>query len=143
MKMPKLKVLYMQNNEVCKGNRIPGYRKTVIAKVTTLTYLDDRPVFEEDRRHAEAYHRGGIDAEREERAIIRKEKDDAHHRHHVAFKDMMRKAREEKRASDEIKARMDAEARGETPKTMEAVEAVEAVAAEKPKVAEAPAAEEP
>lgn len=76
VKMPKLKVLYMQNNEITK--KIPSYRKTVIAKIPTLMYLDDRPVFEEDRRHAEAFARGGIEAEREERAIIKREKDEKH-----------------------------------------------------------------
>jgi dynein assembly factor 1 len=73
VKMPKLKVLYMQNNEVAKGKLIPSYRKTVIAKLSTLTYLDDRPVFVEDRRGAEAYYRGGIEAERAERDLIKKE----------------------------------------------------------------------
>jgi len=57
----------LKDNEVAKGKIIPSYRKTVIAKVSTLTYLDDRPVFEEDRRNSEAYHRGGIEAERAER----------------------------------------------------------------------------
>lgn len=101
-KMPKLKVLYMQGNEITK--KIPSYRKTVISKIPTLMYLDDRPVFVEDRRHAEAYTRGGIEAEREERNIIKKEKDEAHQKNHEAFKEMMRKAREEKRKDDEAKA---------------------------------------
>ena len=111
--MPKLKVVYMQNNEICKGKIIPGYRKTTIAKIRTLTYLDDRPVFMEDRRHAEAYHRGGIDAERAERELMRKERDAEQQRQHKAFKEMMRKAREEKRAADESQARAEAEAKGE------------------------------
>jgi len=113
VKMPKLKVVYMQNNEICKGKIIPGYRKTTIAKIKTLTYLDDRPVFMEDRRHAEAYHRGGIDAERAEREQMRKERDAEQQRQHKAFKEMMRKAREEKRAADESQARAEAEAKGE------------------------------
>jgi len=102
IKMPKLKVLYMQGNEITK--KIPSYRKTVIAKIPTLMYLDDRPVFEEDRRHAEAFARGGIEAEREERNLIKKEKDERNQRNHEAFKEMMRKAREEKRLADEAKA---------------------------------------
>jgi dynein assembly factor 1 len=81
------------------------YRKTTIAKVKTLTYLDDRPVFEEDRRHAEAYNRGGIDAERAERDIMRAERDAKQLKQHTDFKNMMRKAREEKRAADEAKAK--------------------------------------
>ena len=52
-KMPNLKVLYLQNNPVTK--KIKNYRKTIIAAIPTLTYLDDRPVFKEDRRHAEAF----------------------------------------------------------------------------------------
>ena len=102
IKMPKLKVLYMQGNEITK--KIPSYRKTVIAKIPTRMYLDDRRVFEEDRRHAEAFARGGIEAEREERNLIKKEKDEKNQRNHEAFKEMMRKAREEKRLADEAKA---------------------------------------
>ncbi len=112
--MPNLKVLYLFNNEVAKGKLIPSYRKTTISKLPILSYLDDRPVFEEDRRNAEAYCRGGIEAERAEKDLIKKEKEEAHHRHHVAFKEMMRKAREEKRADDEAKARLLAETNGET-----------------------------
>ena len=66
--MPNLKVLYLQNNECTK--KIKNYRKTVISKIPTLKYLDDRPVFEEDRRNAEAFARGGMEEERKERAVI-------------------------------------------------------------------------
>jgi dynein assembly factor 1 len=75
-KMPNLAVLYLQGNEVCK--KIKNYRKTLITKIPTLKYLDDRPVFEEDRRFAEAFSRGGLDEERKEREILKKEKEDAH-----------------------------------------------------------------
>jgi len=71
-------------------------------------------VFPEDRRHAEAYAIGGIDAERAERDLIRKENNETNARNHKAFKDMMRRAREEKRASDEMVAKAEAELRGET-----------------------------
>lgn len=69
VKMPNLKVLYLQNNPVCK--KIKNYRKTLIAKLPKLCYLDDRPVFEEDRRNAEAFARGGIEEERKERDLIK------------------------------------------------------------------------
>lgn len=116
VKMPNLKVLYLQNNEgVSKGaGGIKNYRKTIIAKIGQLKYLDDRPVFADDRRHAEAFHRGGIEEERAERARIKKEEQDKHFEYHRKFKEMMRKAREEKRAADEKKAREEAEAKGET-----------------------------
>ena len=68
-KLPALKVLYLQNNPVTK--KIPNYRKTIINAIPTLTYLDDRPVFKDDRRHAEAFARGGLDEERKERAAIK------------------------------------------------------------------------
>ena len=97
MKMPNLKVLYMQKNEISKGKLIPSYRKTVIAKLPNLKYLDDRPVFVEDRRHAEAWYRGGIEEERAERAKIKQEEADRHFKNHQAFKEMMRKAREDRR----------------------------------------------
>lgn len=115
VKMPNMKVLYLQNNGISKsGNTIKNYRKTIIAKIKTLRYLDDRPVFEEDRRHAEAFNQGGIDAERAERDLMKKEKNDAHHEYHRRFKEMMREAREEKRKEVEAKSKLEAEARGET-----------------------------
>ena len=43
---------------MCK--KIRNYRKVMIAKLPNLKYLDDRPVFGEDRRYAEAFKRGGI-----------------------------------------------------------------------------------
>jgi len=57
----------------------------MIAALPELRFLDDRPVFEEDRRRAEAYMRGGMDAEREEMRIIKKEKEDKHWANHEAF----------------------------------------------------------
>jgi dynein assembly factor 1 len=114
-KMPNLKVLYCQNNAISKGpNCIKGYRKTIVAKIPQLRYLDDRPVFADDRRHAEAWFRGGIEEERKERELIRQEEREAHHEYHRKFKEMMRKAREEKRLADEQKAKAEAEAKGET-----------------------------
>ena len=97
-KLPKLKVLYLQNNPVTK--KIRDYRKTIINAIPTLTYLDDRPVFKEDRRHAEAFARGGIEEERKERAAIKQEEKERHDKNHNAFREMMKKAREEKKAAE-------------------------------------------
>lgn len=46
---------------------IPAYRKTLILACKELTYLDDRPVFPRDRACAEAWKRGGVLEENNER----------------------------------------------------------------------------
>lgn len=66
-----------------------------------MTYLDDRPVFEDDRRRAEAWVRGGIEEERVEIKKIKKEKDDKHWANHEAFRVMVNKAREEKMTKEQ------------------------------------------
>jgi dynein assembly factor 1 len=99
--MPKIAVIYMQGNTACK--KIKNYRKTLVAKLPTLKYLDDRPVFEDDRIFAEAFHRGGFDEERKERERVRKQKEDEHWKNHENFQEMIRKAREEKKLAEEAK----------------------------------------
>lgn len=101
MKMPKLKVLYLFKNPCVK--KIKNYRKMLITKLPTLTYLDDRPVFKDDRRTAEAFGRGGFEEEKAERAKIRQEKKDANDLYHKNFNAMMEKARAEKLAADRAK----------------------------------------
>jgi dynein assembly factor 1 len=98
-KLPNLSVLYLQNNPVTK--RVDNYRKTLISKIPTLKYLDDRPVFEEDRRRAEAFARGGMEEERKEIKRIKKEKDDKHWANHEAFRLMVNKAKEEKKSKEQ------------------------------------------
>lgn len=100
-KMPQLKVVYLMGNKAC--NQLPNYRKTMTARLPNLLYLDDRPVFEDDRRKAIAFARGGIDAEREEIKIIRKEKEDKHWANHEAFQLMIKNAKEEKKQDEATK----------------------------------------
>ncbi len=59
MKMPNLAVVYLQNNRFNK--KIAHYRKTLISKMTNLKYIDDKPVFDDERRYAEAWARGGLE----------------------------------------------------------------------------------
>lgn len=91
VKLPNIRVIYAQNNPFIK--KVNQYRKTMIAKLPELRYLDDRPVFPEDRRRAMAFQRGGIEEERKEMKAIRKEKEDRHWANHEAFKLMIQKAK--------------------------------------------------
>lgn len=69
--IPDLKCLYLKGNPVV--SKLKNYRKTIISQMKSLLYLDDRPVFEKDRRLSEAWAGGGIDAERQEREKIQQE----------------------------------------------------------------------
>lgn len=94
--MPDLRVVYLMGNPVVK--KIPHYRKYIIGRCKQLKYLDDRPVFDDERRRVDAWFAAfearGIDAaqeaEREELANIRREKDEYDERNFRAFEQMMR-----------------------------------------------------
>lgn len=73
-KMPAIAVLYLQGQSLSNG--IKHYRKNMIWNIKTLTYLDERPVFAEERRTVEAWGEGGNAAESATRDAIRKEKHD-------------------------------------------------------------------
>ena len=98
-KLPKLGVLYLQGNEVCK--KIPNYRKSLICSLPELKYLDDRPVFPEDRRYAEAFMRGGLPEERKERKLKKQEDEEYAQQNRIAFDNMIKRAREEKKLEDQ------------------------------------------
>lgn len=94
-RMKDLKVLYLKGNPVVK--MIPNYRKTVIAFLPELKYLDDRPVFVEDRRAAEAFVAGGLEGEREMRKLFKKEKEQFHEKQMAMFKLMVEESKTAKR----------------------------------------------
>ena len=86
MQLPNLAVLYLKGNPAVK--QIKHYRKVVIARIPTLKYLDDRPVFEDERLRAEAWYaayvgegaKAAAAAEREELERQRKEKEEIEER---------------------------------------------------------------
>ena len=51
--LPNLKCLYLQGNPVV--SHMKNYRKTMIAALPSLGYLDERPVFEDERRMVTAW----------------------------------------------------------------------------------------
>ncbi len=52
--LPNLKVLYLKDNDVVQA--IPHYRRTVIARLKGLTYLDERPIDANERAAVSAGH---------------------------------------------------------------------------------------
>lgn len=109
--MPSLKVLYLQGNDVVK--KIKQYRKTIIHRCRLLKYLDDRPVFEDERRRVDAWGRalnesGGDvkaaqEAERLELEAIRREKKESDDRNFLLFEQMMIEGRRKRREEEELK----------------------------------------
>ncbi|MDR3582206.1 MAG: leucine-rich repeat protein [Candidatus Pacebacteria bacterium] len=97
-KLPNLALLYLMGNDAPK--EIQNYRKRMISMLPKLKYLDDRPVFEDDRRCAEAFVRGGLEAERKEREKIKQEKLDKDEDNRKAFDELLRKAREEAKVEE-------------------------------------------
>eukprot|EP00937_MAST-01D_sp_MAST-1D-sp2_P005772 g5772.t1 len=111
--MRTLRVLYLQGNEVVK--KIKHYRKAVTWHCKNLRYLDDRPVFPEDRLRVEAwgrvfYEQGGTAAEalEAERAEVKRQQDEKRARelsNSAAFDAMVRRAHEKARLKRAASAR--------------------------------------
>jgi dynein assembly factor 1 len=51
--LPELRCLYLKGNPAV--SKIKNYRKMLVGSIPTLTYLDDRPVFEAERRLVNAW----------------------------------------------------------------------------------------
>lgn len=100
--MPNLRVLYMKDNPCVE--KIKMYRKTCISRLKHLTYLDDRPVFEEERLLCEAWAKGGIEAEKEERKRQKAEKQAKEQRQFKWFEGIVQDAKDAKAKKDAEKA---------------------------------------
>ncbi len=119
--LPDLRVLQLLGNPVVK--HIRHYRKMVVAKCKLLKYLDERPVFDEERRRVDAWYAafvtGGLNAanaaEQDELTLIRKEKDEAEERNFRAMEELMlegKRIRQQQR-EQERQARLANEAAGQ------------------------------
>ena len=71
--MPLLACLYLKNNPCVR--EFKNYRRRLIGYISSLKYLDDRPVFINERRVAEAWIKDGKEGEESERNAIVKERD--------------------------------------------------------------------
>lgn len=71
-RLPEVSVIYLHGNSIIHGLR--HYRRNMILHLPALTYLDERPVFPEERRLVEAWGTGGEEAEAATRSAIRAEK---------------------------------------------------------------------
>jgi dynein assembly factor 1 len=94
-RMHALRVLYLKGNGCAK--KIVNYRKSITVYCKDLRYLDDRPVFEDDRRAAEAFNRGGLEEQRAEQRRMKEEKNQKHENNMRAFQQMIEDSRQQKK----------------------------------------------
>eukprot|EP01063_Lacrimia_lanifica_P038451 TRINITY_DN8202_c0_g1_i1.p2 TRINITY_DN8202_c0_g1~~TRINITY_DN8202_c0_g1_i1.p2 ORF type:complete len:548 (+),score=226.75 TRINITY_DN8202_c0_g1_i1:70-1644(+) len=97
-KMPNLLSLYAHQNPFCP--KIKPYRKLMLGTCAKLRYLDDKPVFEDERRAVTAYMKGGIEAERAERQLVKDEAKAKDDRNRAAFRELIVTAKREKAERD-------------------------------------------
>jgi dynein assembly factor 1, axonemal len=112
-KMPNLKVLYLQGNDVVK--HIKQYRKTLVYRCRKLRYLDDRPVFEDERRRVDAWgkaldasggdYKAAQEAERVEIEAIRQEKRDRDRMNFLHFEQLMAEGKRKRAEEAEAAAK--------------------------------------
>ena len=104
-KIPDLRVIYLSGNECVR--KIPNYRKTLISKIDSLKYIDDKPIFEDEKRFALAFAKGGYQEEKKERERYREEQRLKDEKRIREFCDMMNQFKkngevfEEKKVSEE------------------------------------------
>ena len=90
-KMENLKSLYLSGNPCVRS--ISNYRRTVISRCKKLMHLDDRPVFDDERRLVTAWATGGADAEAKEKKLMRFEEEERHRKRLEDFRAMMNAGR--------------------------------------------------
>ncbi|KAG8344933.1 hypothetical protein TRVL_04235 [Trypanosoma vivax] len=86
-KLPRLRALKLSGNPLVRT--LPRYRKTVLLRCGGLLHLDDRPVFDNERRLVTAWGRGGDEEEKRERQLIKDEEKEALTRRLEEFRAMI------------------------------------------------------
>jgi dynein assembly factor 1, axonemal len=66
-RIPEVTCLYLKGNPLVRATKF--YRKTVLSTLPRLSYLDDSPVFEPERRAVAAWVSGGREAELAEKKV--------------------------------------------------------------------------
>ena len=89
-KSPNFRVLRNGGNPVTRN--MDNYRRRLICENKELRFLDDAPVDEDERRTAEAWGRGGKEAEKAERKLIKEEKSRKQLENLLAFNRMQKEA---------------------------------------------------
>ncbi|KAL3698836.1 hypothetical protein R1sor_012912 [Riccia sorocarpa] len=92
--LPRLAVMYLTGNPCI--SRMPHYRKNIIGNIKNLTHLDDRPVFWDERLYAEAWLRGGHEAETAERDRVRQIRADEETKQFESMRRMREQSMEER-----------------------------------------------
>ncbi|KAG2449026.1 hypothetical protein HYH02_005778 [Chlamydomonas schloesseri] len=78
--IPDLRCLYLKGNPVVSN--IKNYRKVLVTSIPSLTYLDDRPVFDNERKIAQAWLEGGLEGERAMRNQLKEEEEERSRKNH-------------------------------------------------------------
>lgn len=98
--MPKIEglaSLKLDGNDVVRA--VPNYRKRLIGTIAALRYLDDYPVFDDERRTANAFAVGGVDGERAARAALKAEEAERQRQQREFFNDFIASAKERHRTA--------------------------------------------
>jgi len=106
--MVNLKVLYLKDNALKRD--FVNYRKMMVGTLTSLTFLDERPVSDEEKRLAIAFKEGGSAGEHQEREKMEEERKERERLDKLENKERDERARLRKKLELE---RIDREAREE------------------------------
>lgn len=116
-----LRLLKLNGNPVV--STMQPYRKRLLSSMPTLTYLDESPTFEYERRAAEGYMRGGLEGERAARDAYKEEQREQQERHKRAFDIMVEQSKP--LAEKEGRSSEDARYRFKTEKALEELRLIE------------------